>query len=403
MSHLSNTLQPYNDIIPYFVSAIIISFLLTPLIGYFAKKFGVIDLSATEAQTKSQELLKRINKSVALRAGGLVVGITFIVLIMIALDIDKQMMAIILSIAVLCIGGYIDDKKRLRQMQQLIPQILATLIVIAAGISIDHIQNPFDTSIDLRSVVLPFTIGAETYAFALPADIITFVWILLVIHGVNWIFGVNALGEGITFIAYLAIMFISVKLGNTPTAIMAAIMGGSILGFLPFTIYPAKIISGTTGSNIYGFLIAVLSIMGGVKVSIAVIVLLIPLLDMLWVMIGRINRHGVSNIFETIRVVTKSDHTHLHHRLLRLGLSVPQVVLVEIIGVGLCAVIAFATANLPKMTTITVVGIIVLALFLIISILLKKGIRLKKEKKPSGRGPKSPVGDEDTPEGRYAY
>ncbi|MDD3647793.1 MAG: MraY family glycosyltransferase [Candidatus Dojkabacteria bacterium] len=402
MEYILETIQPYLGIFPYFGMAVLISFLITPLIGYFASRLGVIDLSATEAKSAEHMLLKKINKTVALRAGGLAVGITFLILALITIDLNKQILAVIISVIILCIGGYIDDKKRTNQVQQLIPQVLAALVVIAAGISIDYIQNPFDTSVDLRSLVIPFNIGTTTYAFALPADILTLVWILLVIHGVNWIFGVNALGEGITFIAYLAIMFISVKLGNTATATLAAIMAGGILGFTPFTIYPARIISGTTGSNIYGFLIAVLSILGGVKVSIAVIVLLIPLLDMLWVMIGRINRYGVTNIFETIKVVTRSDHTHLHHRLLKLGLTVPQVVAVETIAVGICAVIAFATANLPKMTTISIVGVLILLVFLILSILIKRGVTVNKRKQITRRT-RDPRKGDDTPEDRYAY
>ncbi|MBU0976519.1 MAG: MraY family glycosyltransferase [Patescibacteria group bacterium] len=403
MEYILETIQPYLGIFPYFGLAVVIAFLLTPLIGYFAEKLGIVDLSATEAKSAEHVLLKKINKTIALRAGGLAVGFTFLILTLITVDLNKQIIAVIISVLILCIGGYIDDKKRTNQIQQLIPQVLAALIVIAAGISIDYIQNPFDTSVDLRSLVIPFNIGSAVYAFALPADILTLIWILLIIHGVNWIFGVNALGEGITFIAYLAIMFISVKLGNSVTATMAAIMAGSILGFVPFTIYPAKIISGTTGSNIYGFLIAVLSILGGVKVSIAVIVLLIPLLDMLWVMIGRINRYGVTNIFQTIRIVTRSDHTHLHHRLLKLGLTVPQVVIVETIGVGLCAVIAFATANLPKMTTISVVGVLILLFFLILSLLIRRGVKLNKKKQHLRNRSKDPIGGDDTPEGRYAY
>ena len=399
MNYISNTIEPYLDILPYFFTAVVVAFLLTPIVGFFMRKFGVFDLSATKAKSVDKNILKKINKSVALRGGGIAVGITFIMLTLIGVNLDKQIIAIIISSIILLIGGYIDDKYRTNQITQLIPQVLAALIVIAAGMSIDYIQSPFDTSISLRSLVFPFTLGGTTYSFAFPADIITLIWIMIIIHGVNWVFGVNGLGESITIITYTSILFISIKLGNPVPAILASIMAGGILGFFPFTVYPAKIMSGSTGTNLYGFLIAVLSILGGIKVSVAIIVLIIPLIDMIWVMVGRINRHGVSNISETLKVVTKSDHTHLHHRLLKLGFTVKQVILIEFIAVGICAIIAFATADLPKVTTISIIGVLVLIGFFIISILLRKGVRVSKTSEEIAKRD----GEEGTPEDRYAY
>jgi UDP-GlcNAc:undecaprenyl-phosphate GlcNAc-1-phosphate transferase len=138
------------------------------------------------------------------------------------------------------------------------------LIVVAAGISIDHVQSPFGTSLNLRSLIFPFTLGANDYSIALPADIITIVWILIMINAINWIFGVDGLGEGINIIAFIAILFISVKYNGALTAFMASIAAGGILGFWPFNISPSKILSGSS-VVVYGFLIAILSILGGVK------------------------------------------------------------------------------------------------------------------------------------------
>lgn len=399
---IQNILAPYEEYIPYFVGGLVFTFLLTPLIGYILRLAGLIDLSATQMKSGDPKLLSKINKTVALRAGGLAIVIPFICIVILGVNLDKQIAAIIIAVIILTIGGVYDDKYRTGLLAQLIPQLLAAIIVVAAGISIDSIQNPADSSISLRLLTIPFTLGGQGYSFVFPADIITIIWIILIIQGLNWTFGLNALGEGITTIVFLAILLISVKFSTPIAALLAAIMIGNIVGFLPYTIYPAKIFSGSTGTNVYGFLIAILSILGGGKVSTSVIVLIIPLADMLWVMVGRINRRGVKNIFETFSVMTRGDHTHLHHRLLRLGLSVSQVNLIEWIAVGLCAILAFSLADLPKVTIIGVVGVLVLAFFFFISILLR--LKERRVKKKELQKPEEPVpGSPETPETRYAY
>lgn len=400
LEYLKTTIDPYLEYLPAFGLAILTTFLITPIVGFIMRKLEIQDLSATQMKTGEKGILQRINKTVAPRGGALALGITFVIFALLTEGITKQMGAILLSVVILVFFGLLDDKHRSSWFVQLIPQGIAALIVIAAGMSIDSIQNPADTSINLRAMVIPFTLGANEYSFAFPADILTLVWILLVMQGVNWIFGLNGLGEGVSIIVFLTILFVSIELGSPVTAMLAAIMAGSTLGFLPFTIFPAKIISGS--SNIYGFLIAIFSILGGVKVSTAVIVLIIPLLDMLWVMIGRINRQGVNGILDTIVVATRGDHTHLHHRLLKLGLSVPQVTIVEWLAVGICAIAAFMISDLPKVTMLGLFAVVCLLFFLLISILLRKGVKLRKKKVPPQQ--QEPERDPtDTPESRYAY
>jgi len=402
LDYILDSLEPYRQYLPYFLAGFAVTFFLTPLIGYILRKAGIVDLSATQMKAGDPKLLSKINKTVALRAGGLAIIIPFIAIVLYSVQLDKQIVAIVSATIILAVGGLYDDKYRTGQFAQLIPQLLAAVIVVAAGISIDSIQNPADTSINLRLLTIPFTLGGQGYSFVFPADIITIVWIILIIQGLNWTFGLNALGEGITTIVFFSILLISVKFAAPLAALLSVIMIGNILGFLPYTIYPAKIFSGSTGTNVYGFLIAILSILGGVKVSTSVIVLIIPLIDMLWVMVGRINRRGVKNIFETFSVITRGDHTHLHHRLLRLGLSVSQVNLIEWISVGLCAILAFALADLPKVTIIVVAAVLVLAFFFLISILLR--IKDRRVKKQELQKPEEPVkGPPETPETRYAY
>jgi len=402
MKNISNTLELYLDYLPLFLIALLISFLITPVIGYFAKKLKIVDIPANLRKFTDKTKKTRIKKQIVPRAGGVAFVIPFLLLVIFFGELDKQIIAILIGVVILTINGVLDDRYELRQRHQFIAQVLAALIAVAAGISIDRIQSPFDTYINFRLFVIPLNIAKNMYSIALPADIITLIWILIMINAINWIFGIDGLGEGISFIAFIAILFISVKSGNIVSAFLAAIAAGGILGFLPYNISPSKILSGTTGEIVYGFLIATLSILGGVKVSTSVIVLIIPIIDMVWVMIGRINRHGLSNVFEVFQVTTQGDDTHLHHRLLKLGFSVPQVALIEWTAVGICAVLAFASAGLPKITIISIIGVVILCLFLGVSTLIRRGIKLNSKKEDLKRVKKE-KGDGETPESRYAY
>ena len=405
MSYLDQTLQPYLEYLPYLGLAFLISFLITPIVGYIAYKLQVVDLPAQLRKPNDPSIKTRIKRKITPRAGGVAVIIPFIVIVLFVLGIDKQIVAILLATTILATIGVLDDRYELGSKIQLFGQIFAALLIVAAGISIDSVQSPFDTSIDLRSLVLPFTLANTTYSIALPADIITIIWILIMMNAINWIFGTDGLGEGISIIALITILFISVKFQSPVPALLAVVAAGGILGFLPYNFPPAKIFSGTSATTFYGFLIAVLSILGGVKVSSSVIVLIIPIIDMLWVMVGRINRSQMTNIFRVFSVTSHGDDTHLHHRLLKLGFSHTQVAIVEWIAVGICAVIAFSAGNLPKVTLISVVGVVVLTFFFLLSILLKRGIKLttKRDKTSSSDDDDQGGSAPESPEKRYAY
>lgn len=399
---LRHTLAPYLDYAPYFLISLVSVFLLTPLVGFFCKKLGIMDRPASVRRYDDPTKKTRIKKVLVPRAGGLAVIIVFIVMAIFSMQFSRQLAALLLAIAVLTIGGLLDDKYEISGKWQFVFQIVAALIIVASGISIDSLQNPASGNIiNLRQLVLPINLFGGNFGFALPADILTVVWIVMMVNAINWIFGADGLGEGITFIAFLAILFISIKLGQPEAALMATIAAGGILGFLPFNFPPAKIISGTTGTTVYGFLIGVLSILGGAKVSASVIVLIIPLIDMIWVIIGRIHRHRITRLIDVFKVTTVGDDTHLHHRLLKLGFSAFQITLIEWAAVGICAVIAFATADLPKITILTIIGVTIIIVFLLISLLLKKGFKVNKP--PEGPPAPEPPGPVETPESKYAY
>ncbi|HWZ19956.1 MAG TPA: MraY family glycosyltransferase, partial [Ktedonobacteraceae bacterium] len=133
---------------------------------------------------------------------------------------------------------------------------------------------------------------------------------------VNWIDGMDGLATGVVGITALFITIISFMLHQYSIAVLSAIFTGAVFGFLPHNWNPAKIFMGDTGSMFLGLALAVLSIMGGAKLALALMVLGVPILDVALVIINRIRR-GQSPLHY--------DKTHLHHRLMAMGLSVKQI------------------------------------------------------------------------------
>jgi len=147
---------------------------------------------------------------------------------------------------------------------------------------------------------------------------LTVFWLTGVVNAINWIDGLDGLASGVAGIAGVMIFLLSLFMGETETALISAALVGSLLGFLYYNFNPAQIFMGDGGSYFIGFTVASLSVMALVKgavgttVLLPLLVLAVPLLDMSAVIILRLY-HGSSPF--------QADQRHLHHRLLKAGLS----------------------------------------------------------------------------------
>jgi UDP-GlcNAc:undecaprenyl-phosphate GlcNAc-1-phosphate transferase len=160
-----------------------------------------------------------------------------------------------------------------------------------------------------------------------------------------------------------------------------------LLGFLVFNFYPAKIRSGAAGKSTFGFILAVLSLQSGAKMATAILILLLPITDFFIVLIRRYIVHRPSNPFH---LLTISDKTHLHHRLLDFGLSERKVAYIEYIMTALLGSIALAISGTMK-AFIFLSAVAVVSLFIV-------GIPIigKRRKDRSSAEP-------PTPEARFSY
>jgi UDP-GlcNAc:undecaprenyl-phosphate GlcNAc-1-phosphate transferase len=297
-------------VIVVFVVAALAALLLTPVVRRTVRRYGIVD--------RPNE--RRVNTRPIPRAGGLAiaaaflgVAIPFVLLnqmnrwVPVPLNISaSELVALFAGGLAAAVVGALDDLYDLRARWQLLGQVLLALGAVALGISITVVNRPFGG-------VIPFT-GAFSVGF-------TVFWIVGMINSINWIDGLDGLSTGIALIASVTLGLISLttQVSQPLIAVLCFALAGALLGFLRWNFHPAKIFTGTTGVQFVGFTLAVLAILGSAKVAVALLVLGVPIIDTFWIIVGRLTHR---------RSPFTPDRSHIHHRLLDLGLSHRNTVLV---------------------------------------------------------------------------
>ncbi|OJI07571.1 hypothetical protein BK004_00575 [bacterium CG10_46_32] len=219
--------------------------------------------------------------------------------------------------AVLMIGGFIDDRFNLRPRFLLIAPIVAILVVVATGMGIEFVSNPFGGGLwhlDALQWQL-FELGGHTARFVLLADTFTVLWLLGMMFTTKFLDGLDGLVSGITTIGAFILFALSLsdKTFQPDVALLAIVLAGALVGFLFWNAHPARIFLGEGGSVWLGFSLGVLAIISGGKIATALLVMGVPILDVVWVIVRR--------VFVEKRSPAIGDNKHLHFRLLTAGLS----------------------------------------------------------------------------------
>ena len=324
-------------LIPFITSFSISIFFICLSFSFFKKNISHV-----------RDSFRHIHRNI-FRWGGLAIILSFNLAILLNRDlyISLELWGIMAASLLILIVGIWDDIRELSWKVQLLFQSLIAGLVFLFGIRIQYLVNPFSGQmIQLDSGWL---IGISFLA--------GLIWILLLMNAMNWMDGIDGLSGGVTFIAVLTIFFLSLKaeVNQPPMAIMAIILGGSILGFLIFNFNPGKIMAGTAGSMFMGFSLASLAIFSGTKIATTLLVLFIPIVDLLWVVWER---------WKKGKSIFIPDKNHLHHKLLELGWSQRKIALSFYAITGLIAAIALNTRALGKSITLILFAVVML-LFLI--------------------------------------
>jgi UDP-GlcNAc:undecaprenyl-phosphate GlcNAc-1-phosphate transferase len=315
-----------------FVAAALISLGLTPAVRRLARRLDAID--------HPEE--RRVNRIPVPRGGGVAVAVAFLVVAggLLALDAtvglwppgdapaSRGLAAVLVGGAAATLVGLLDDRFDLRARWQLLGQVAVALIPVAMGITVGVIANPFGGGV----IRLEGVFGA----------LFVVVWIVGMINSVNFIDGLDGLSAGVTLIAALTLAVISLgDVGSEPVvALLCLTLAGALLGFLRWNFHPASIFIGTSGVMFVGYTLATLSMLGSAKVAVALLVLGVPIIDTFFIIVRRL-RSGRSPF--------SPDRGHIHHRLLDIGLSHTQTVLVIYaicVGLGSLALVLSGTGQL---------------------------------------------------------
>ncbi len=309
--------------------ALAVSWILTPYVRSLAIKKGAVDDPNRDD--------RRIHKEPLPRWGGLAIYAGIVVSLGITLffafpDTAKYPLYLI---GMVLLGGLLVAVGALDDLYQYSAKIQA-LVLLGCGVAVQYFAGPVGQA-QIKTVTVPFSTPANVIALGIWAVPLTAIYIFVVTKTMDTIDGVDGLAAGIATISAATLVVIAVYGEQPRVAIIAAAIAGSALGFLKHNYNPAKIIMGTGGAYILGFMLACLSVVGALKTAAAVSILLpvlvfgVPIFDAFFVVTRRI----LSG-----QPITQADKRHLHHTLLGRGLSQRQTVWILYIAAAiLCGVV----------------------------------------------------------------
>lgn len=321
--------------------------LFTPAVIYLYKKYGWIEDPAAKKHVKVTH-----DRPVP-RGGGLVIGVSILISALLFLQIDRYLVHILLGTVLLTIVGAIDDVYDISPFVRLVVGGIAALLVVAAGIGIAYVTNPFGAGvIHLNEPQIAFTLFGSQHTIWVLADAFAVLFIVWNMNIVNWSKGLDGQMPGFVAIAAVFIGILSLRFVDDPTQFhtisLAFIVAGAFLGFLFWNNYPQKIMAGYGAGSLAGYFLAVLAILSGAKLATTVMVLAIPTADAVFTIARRLLA-GKSPFW--------GDRGHLHHKLIDvLGWSRRKVAYFYWITTAIMGLLALDLNTKGKLVTIIVVS-----------------------------------------------
>lgn len=299
-----------------FLVALLATLLATPLAKYIAQHLGAID--------KPDE--RRINKVPIPRMGGIGIALGLVAAVaaqvagtkllgwptvfvphMQLQGVDYKLLTV--AVVIVFLTGAIDDVRNLKPRQKLLGQILAACVAAASGLVIGNVANPFTAEL--------IPIGWLAYP-------ITVVYLVAFTNVINLIDGLDGLAAGITAISCAAMFYLSCEAHQIDATVLACILAGCCLGFLRYNFNPASIFMGDCGSNMLGFLLGVIALLGVNRVAAATTLIVplviagVPIIDTFAAIVRRRRGHTA---------ISQADTGHIQHRLIKQGFDQKQAAL----------------------------------------------------------------------------
>lgn len=317
---------------------LVFGLIVTPFIIKISFKLNVVDMPGH----------RKVHKVPIPTLGGLAIFFSFLAGLLIIQPQSSYHLAIVIGALLMIILGFMDDLYHLTAKAKFLFQVtIACLVVFWGDLQVSFINLPFGGQLE----------------FGWLSIIVTIFWIVGITNAINLIDGLDGLSAGISAIVLLTIGSMAIIMDNVYVLSMSIILFWSILGFLPYNFHPAKTFMGDTGSLFLGYMIAVLSLLGFKNVTfisfvIPILILAVPIFDTVVAIIRRLVQK---------RPIASPDSSHLHHKLLQLGMTHRQAVLFMYL---LSSLFSFA-AILFSMSTVWGAILIVTISLLLIQLLIE--------------------------------
>ena len=326
-----------------FFCAFAVSVIATPLAREIARKLGVVD---------HPDGLRKIHRVPIPMAGGYAILLAFVVPLawifytspagsVIPPKASGKITVLLSGALVALVMGALDDIYDLRPRWKILGQTVAASVVYFGGVRISGISNPFGGRIVLGLFSFPVTVF----------------WFLGCMNAINLLDGLDGLAAGVAFFAVLTGVIVAVGSGNVVAVILCLCLLGAIAGFLVYNFNPASVFLGDAGSMLLGFMVAALGLFGSSKAG-TTVGLLIPFLALGLPVFD--TAVSILRRWSERAPVAVADKGHVHHVLLRMGMSQRTAVLV-LYGIcilfGCTALAATSNHNSLVALALLVVGV----------------------------------------------
>lgn len=367
------------------------TFVATPLVRRLSLRVGWIDRpSDRKVHPKPTPTVGGLAICLGVFAGLIVAR--FVPFLRTLYDTSSDLDAVAIAGTAIVMLGVVDDTRGVSVLGKLSGQVLVAGILVLLGVQFIWFYFPGQGVLSLSpDVAVPLTI----------------VWVVVMVNAVNLIDGLDGLAAGIVAIAAIAFFAYMVRsqagdVEASTAAVLAVIAAGAAIGFLPWNFHPAKIFMGDSGALLLGLVMAVATISGAARnldgptgselaiivipVTLPLLVLAIALLDVGLAIVRRMRR-GLG--------IGHADKEHIHHRLLDIGHSHRQAVLLMYLWSALISGCALAVAFIDgRLLVFAIVAVAVLVATVL--------PRLIRDRRPRGSDRPAAAGNGARARGRHA-
>ena len=355
---------PYREFLLAGLTAAVITFLLVGPVRLLALKLGAV----AWPRGRDVHVTPTPRWGGLAMLGGVLCGVLMayqLPALRLAFDYSNEVVGVMIAAVLLAGVGALDDRYDLDALTKFAGQVMAAGVLIIFGVQWVTLWVPWG----------PWGTGNFLVLGQEQGLLVTVLLTVALVNAMNFVDGLDGLAGGIGMISALATGAFALGLivnvaGNDPSyyspALIAAVLAGACVGFLPHNFNPARIFMGDSGSMLIGILLAAATTMESGKTSLSftpgvntlalfapliviAAVIFVPLLDLLMAVVRR-TRNGMSPF--------APDKMHLHHRLLEIGHSQRRAVLLIYLWAGVLAFGAVALSLIDNAVVVLVaVGI----------------------------------------------